>query len=203
VSSSSLKPPAVEPAPTPLSPKRLAEIVARVEAAEDGWHVVPDGTDPHRFEIHGDGPTVVAVFGGDSYPVRENAEFAAHARQDVPALLAEVDRLRLKPHERLVLRVALDMADEAIADSPIETTDADRAAMAKLRALSTGPTVAYRNPWQPGVLLCVEHGEGWEGMKPLSVEDLPNGGTCTAGDPANPDDVCGRNVLAAEAGDRR
>jgi hypothetical protein len=78
----------------PLSEQQLAEIAARVEAAEGGWHVVPDEAEPYRFEIHGDGPTIVAVFGGDSYPVRENAEFAAHARQDVPALLADNEWLR-------------------------------------------------------------------------------------------------------------
>lgn len=83
-----------------LTPEREAEIRARLTAAEDGWHVVPDENDPHRFEIHGDGPTHVAVFGGDpddgfaSYPVHANAEFAAHAREDVPVLLTELDRTR-------------------------------------------------------------------------------------------------------------
>jgi hypothetical protein len=85
---------------TPLTVHQLAEIEARVNDAEDGWHVVVDEANPHRFEIHGDGPTHVAVFGGDwddafaSYPVEANAAFAAHARTDVPALLAEVRRLR-------------------------------------------------------------------------------------------------------------
>jgi hypothetical protein len=55
--------------------------------------------------------------------------------------------------------------------------------------------VAYRNPWRPGVLLCREHGEGWAGMEPLTSDDLPDGGTCTHGDPADPSDVCGRGVL--------
>ncbi|MFI6854551.1 hypothetical protein [Streptomyces sp. NPDC050416] len=55
--------------------------------------------------------------------------------------------------------------------------------------------VAYRNPWRPGVLLCREHGEGWAGMEPLTSDDLPDGGTCTHGDPADPSDVCGRDVL--------
>lgn len=87
---------------TNLNDQQLNDIEARVKAAEDGWHVVADESDPHRFEIHGDGPTHIAVFGGDpddafaSYPVRENAEFAAHARTDVPALVAEVRRLRAR-----------------------------------------------------------------------------------------------------------
>jgi hypothetical protein len=85
--------------PQPLTVQQLADIEARVNAAEDGWHVVVD-TDTGRHEVHGDGPTHVAVFGGDpddgfaSYPVEANAEFAAHARGDVPALLAEVARLK-------------------------------------------------------------------------------------------------------------
>jgi hypothetical protein len=63
-----------------------------------------------------------------------------------------------------------------------------------------GPeVVAYRNPDRPGVLLCREHGDGWWGLTPLTSDDLPKGGTCTYGDPADPDDVCGRDVLIAEA----
>jgi hypothetical protein len=95
----------------PLAEDRFAEIRARVEAAEDGWHIVTDPDEPYRFEIHGDGPTTVAVFGGDSYPVRENALFAAHARADVPALLAEVDRLRAERHST---NEALSDAAEAL-----------------------------------------------------------------------------------------
>ena len=85
---------------TPLTEDYLAQVEARTNAAENGWHLVEDPEDPYRFEIHGDGPTRVAVFGGDpddasaSYPTEENARFAVHARRDVPALLAEVRRLR-------------------------------------------------------------------------------------------------------------
>lgn len=94
-----------------MSPERLAEIAARAVAAEDGWHVVPVEDDPHHFEIHGDGPTLVAAFGGDSYPVRENAQFAAAARRDVPELLAEVERLRSLLHD--VQRIARTRIAEA------------------------------------------------------------------------------------------
>ena len=65
--------------------------------------------------------------------------------------------------------------------------------------------VAYRNPDRPGVLLCREHGYAWAGLVPLASEDLPDGGTCTHGDPADPSDVCGRDVLIGadtEAGAR-
>ncbi|RPK76397.1 hypothetical protein EES45_23175 [Streptomyces sp. ADI97-07] len=55
--------------------------------------------------------------------------------------------------------------------------------------------VAFRNPDRPGVLLCREHGAGWGGMVPLRSEDLPDGGVCTHGDPAEPSKVCGRDVL--------
>jgi hypothetical protein len=57
-----------------------------------------------------------------------------------------------------------------------------------------GPVVAYRNPDRPSVLLCRGHGRGW-GLTPLTSDDLPDGGTCTYGDPADPSDVCGRDVL--------
>lgn len=55
--------------------------------------------------------------------------------------------------------------------------------------------VAYRNPDRPDVLLCREHGDGWWGLIPVTSEDLPDGGGCTYGDPADPGDVCGRDVL--------
>jgi len=92
--------------PKPLTEQQLDDIEARAFAAEDGWHVVFDN-DTYRHEIHGDGPTHVAVFGGNpddafaSYPVEANAEFAAHARKDVPALLAEIRRLRAEATRRV------------------------------------------------------------------------------------------------------
>jgi hypothetical protein len=55
--------------------------------------------------------------------------------------------------------------------------------------------VAFRNPDRPGVLLCREHGEGWAWLVPLTAEELPDGGICTFGDPADRGDVCGRDVL--------
>ncbi|MEU2739869.1 hypothetical protein ABZ656_32055 [Streptomyces sp. NPDC007095] len=61
--------------------------------------------------------------------------------------------------------------------------------------------VAYRNPDRPGVLLCREHGYGWAGLVPLKSDDLPDGGVCTYGDPAEPSDQCGRDVLIVKAGE--
>ena len=60
---------------------------------------------------------------------------------------------------------------------------------------SADRVVAYRNPELPSVLLCREHGEGCRGLTPITSEDLPDGGGCTFGDPDDPDDVCGRDVL--------
>lgn len=97
--------------------------------------------------------------------------------------------------ERAMLRYALDLVDDRIASEGDEFTDEDQDAAASLRSLATGPVVAYRNPYRPGVLLCREHGEGWAGLTPLTSDDLPDGGVCTHGDPADPNDVCGRDVL--------
>lgn len=61
--------------------------------------------------------------------------------------------------------------------------------------------VAFRNPDRPDVLLCREHGKGWAWMTPLTAEELPDGGICTHGDPADTSAVCGRDVLIVEAGE--
>jgi hypothetical protein len=103
----------------PMTDDHLAKIEARANAAENGWSVVADTDDPYRYEIHGDGPTRVAVFGGDpddstaSYPTEENARFAAHARSDVPELLAEVKRLAGELDEARAAACALTLAAHA------------------------------------------------------------------------------------------
>ncbi|MFI9600373.1 hypothetical protein ACIHCX_10910 [Streptomyces sp. NPDC052043] len=61
--------------------------------------------------------------------------------------------------------------------------------------------VAYRNPDRSGVLLCREHGYAWAGLVPLKSDDLPDGGLCTYGDPADASTQCGRDVLITEAGE--
>jgi hypothetical protein len=61
--------------------------------------------------------------------------------------------------------------------------------------LMKGPIVAYSNPGRPGVLLCLLHGNGWQGLTPLDADDLPYGGLCTYGDPADPSDQCARDVM--------
>ncbi|MFH8805263.1 hypothetical protein ACH4F6_37935 [Streptomyces sp. NPDC017936] len=108
----------------------------------------------------------------------------------------EVRQEILGDAERAMLRYAVGCAREVMDDRADEFSDADVAALESLRRLANGPVVAYRNSHRPGVLLCREHGDGWVGLTPLHAHDLPDGGTCTHGDPADPSDVCGRNVLA-------
>ncbi|OKK05271.1 hypothetical protein AMK09_37580 [Streptomyces sp. CB02488] len=56
--------------------------------------------------------------------------------------------------------------------------------------LSRGGIVAYQHPELAGVLLCLEHSEGWAGLIPLTSGDLPDGGFCNEGTPDG--HVCGR-----------
>lgn len=80
---------------TPMSPERLAGIAARTEAATPGpWDAYESDCDMHVGRSP-DGPHV-ALFGRASWhDVPADATFVAHARQDVPDLLAEVERLRV------------------------------------------------------------------------------------------------------------
>lgn len=84
----------------------LDEIEQRANAATPGpWRIVRDQTDgfygEEAYDIHaGDGSTVAQggtlEDGGPSVGAcyHEDAEFIAHAREDIPALIAEVKRLR-------------------------------------------------------------------------------------------------------------
>jgi hypothetical protein len=53
--------------------------------------------------------------------------------------------------------------------------------------------VAYRDPHNSQVLLCRHHGERWQGVAPVTAEDLPDGGICTFGRLSSL--TCGRDVL--------
>ncbi|MFJ3563248.1 hypothetical protein [Streptomyces diastaticus] len=82
-------------ASTALSPEYLAEIAARAEAATAGpW--CADGAEIYQ----GDEYVSYAFWVGETCRADEadggtvDATFVAHARTDVPALLAEVERLR-------------------------------------------------------------------------------------------------------------
>ena len=77
-----------------LTAKRLTEIQARAEAATEG----PWGVDGNAQCGPEDSLSVYPVRGGGAVaymqPLWDDAKFIAHAREDIPALLAEIDRLR-------------------------------------------------------------------------------------------------------------
>jgi hypothetical protein len=99
--------------PQPLDDTRLAEIAARVEATSKGpWKVCEDYSDV----LDGDGHQIISHFHD------ADGQFTAHARQDVPALLAEVERLKAElakyvgqeptvAEEMAYLRRSLDAVD--------------------------------------------------------------------------------------------
>ena len=86
----------------PMTQGRLDAIRERVEVATDGpWAV--DSDDP-SYIIHSerggwDGLVIAQVADQDGalFPVEHNGALIAHAREDIPALLAEVERLRAQP----------------------------------------------------------------------------------------------------------
>lgn len=74
-----------------LTPEMLEAIRKRAEAAQEGpWLSLPEINGEDFAILTGDRDDTVA------FGVYEaaNAEFIAHAREDIPALLAEVERLR-------------------------------------------------------------------------------------------------------------
>jgi hypothetical protein len=129
----------------PMDAERLAEIVARVSAATDG---------PWRNDVYGVlGPdTVVAEVGGYErvvgslyFGVGQQAEadeaFALHAREDVPALLAEVQRLKaaLAGARTAALNEAADWFEQRAAAEPDQNYRARvmRGAANDIRRLAT------------------------------------------------------------------
>jgi DNA repair exonuclease SbcCD ATPase subunit len=76
----------------PLSPERLAQIRRRVENATPlPW--TPSSAYPHIC-WQGDDQGEQIISANLSERPAEDIDFIAHARQDVPALLGEVERLR-------------------------------------------------------------------------------------------------------------
>lgn len=98
---------------TPLTDEELAAIKARVEAAPAGpWEAVESNRDsPNRswpdWELRVPGSTWNdgRFWVGSMDEGRTLAEFIAHTRTDVPALVAEVERLRaaLAPFVKAVM----------------------------------------------------------------------------------------------------
>ena len=78
--------------PEPLTPDKLDAIAARADAATEGpWSAsVIDGTG----DVYGPDGMGVAYDCEGGCASEEDAEFIAHARSDVPALVEEVRRLR-------------------------------------------------------------------------------------------------------------
>lgn len=89
--------PSSHPAPERLSPEREAEIAARAEAAYPGpWRRSEEGLE--RTVLSED--DVVGIsFGYRGNNTQAEADFVAHAREDVPALLAELAAVRAERDE--------------------------------------------------------------------------------------------------------
>lgn len=82
-----------------LSPRREAEIAARIEAAPKGpWRVEEDRHSLNRHVVSDDG-AVDINFGYVGYPTQAHAEFVAHSREDVRLLLAELAAVRAERDE--------------------------------------------------------------------------------------------------------
>ena len=88
-----------------MNEQRLQEIKERAEKATPGpWKVYQDaistsiGTEFIHPQLNGPMPVITDAYhvGGaiNIYIDDADAEFIAHARQDVPALIAEIERLR-------------------------------------------------------------------------------------------------------------
>jgi len=78
-----------------MDSKKLEEIKARVEAATQGpWEIYKDhlfsAFDRYGISTYFEWPVCKA--GGNL--TAQNAEFIAHAREDIPALVIEVERLQ-------------------------------------------------------------------------------------------------------------
>lgn len=94
-----------------LTPEHEAEIVARLKAAVGGpWRVDEDQRSLNRFVVDEDGLLVIN-FGYVGNRTRDVAEFVAHARIDVPALLAELVAVRAERDE-IAARVRSEIADD-------------------------------------------------------------------------------------------
>jgi hypothetical protein len=119
----------------------------------------------------------VSVLEAERHSTNEALSDTAEALREKTQQLADAEQLRLTPLERLTLRFALELVDDAIANDPTDITDADRAAMDKLRALSTGPVVAYRNPnggtWRSGTSCCASSTPGGDSMTETTIVPSP------------------------------
>jgi hypothetical protein len=79
-------------ATAPLSEEQLAAIRERTNAASPGPWIVEDTPDLNRW-VTSENSTLEANFGYRGNGNQSDAQFVAHAREDIPLLLAEIDRL--------------------------------------------------------------------------------------------------------------
>ncbi len=84
----------------PMTPERLAEIKARCDAATPGPVVVVERGTHYDYDIAA-GPDIEKQYGFYGYSRgmfwhEADAQFYAHAREDVPDLVAEIERLRVE-----------------------------------------------------------------------------------------------------------
>lgn len=86
-----------------MNEEELAQIEARLEAASPGpWTAAQNGkpADVVRATIHDDlGIAQAVTYDWERTPpgqAEANGEFIAHAREDIPVLIAEVRRLKAK-----------------------------------------------------------------------------------------------------------
>jgi hypothetical protein len=101
-----------------LSQQRRAEVRARLEATTPGeWTaVLLPPNEHHKHPVHWvkaryeDGTTEMSQVVADCPWRQSDAEFIAHARQDVPALLAEVERLQAEVAEQRRYTIGLEAA---------------------------------------------------------------------------------------------
>lgn len=95
-----------------MTPEQLAEIKAREQSATPGpWTV--DGLYVKAAGVHLADMEWLAETDAEWAQMSADAQFVAHTRQDVPALLAEVERLRAELTEihgdiRFCLKVIFD-----------------------------------------------------------------------------------------------
>lgn len=76
-----------------MDEQRLAEIEARANAAAPApWSEITVNSEQRKY-IWAQGYWLATMHDA-WFPMAPNAEFIAHAREDVPALIAEVRRLR-------------------------------------------------------------------------------------------------------------
>jgi hypothetical protein len=111
--------PVSTPAPERLSPEREAEIAARVDAAHPGpWRRSDDEGSLERYVISEDDLFAVS-FGYRGNSTQAEADFIAHARADVPALLAELAAVRAELTEAIGVTEGLNrrLSEEMLAGS--------------------------------------------------------------------------------------